>query len=75
MAPSALRPPKELRGWAKLVVPAGTTSTATIELGAAAFQHWDVATNGWLVEPGEYDLVIAASAVDIRQTIRVTVGG
>ncbi len=71
---SALRPPKELRSWAKLVVPAGETRTATLELGAAAFHHWDVATNDWHVEPGEYDLVIAASAVDIRHTIRVAVG-
>jgi len=74
VAPRAQRPPKELRGWAKLVVAAGQTETAEIELGGAAFHHWDVATGRWMVEAGEYDLVVAASAVDVRHTVRVRVG-
>lgn len=72
--PSAVRPPKELRGWAKLTVAAGTTATATVTLDAQAFQHWDTATGGWLVEPGGYDLVIAASATDERSSVRVHIG-
>ena len=73
VAPSAIRPPKELKAWEKLVVPAGSTAEATLEFGPEAFHHWDTATNAWMIEPGEYDLVIAASAADERARVRITV--
>jgi beta-glucosidase len=73
VAPSAVRPPKELKNWSKHVVAAGSTSDVTLEFGPEAFQHWDVASNGWIVEPGEYDLVIAASAADERSHLRITI--
>ncbi len=40
-----------------------------------AFRRWDTATDGWLVEPGEYDLVLATSsaAIDERQRHRITI--
>lgn len=72
--PTTRRPPKELRGWTKLVVPAGTATTATVALDAHAFQHWDTATRGWLIERGDYDVVVAASAGDERGRVRVTIG-
>ncbi len=73
LAPRAQRPPKELKAWAKIVVAAGATSTTTLDFGPAAFHHWDTATGAWLIEPGEYDLVIAASATDEHSRIRITV--
>jgi beta-glucosidase len=73
IAPAAVRPPKELKAWSKQVVAAGATADVTLELGPDAFHCWDTATNGWIVEPGEYDLVIAASAGDERGRVRVTV--
>ena len=30
--------------------------------------------HGWTVDPGDYDLVVAASAGDVRSTVRVSVG-
>ena len=72
-APSAVRPPKELKAWAKLVTPAGTTTNATLEFGPDAFHHWDTATAGWTIEPGEYDLVIASSAEVEHARVRLTV--
>ena len=73
VAPSAVRPPKELKTWAKLVVAAGSTVDATLEFGPDSFHHWDTATAGWLVEPGDYDLVIASSAEAEHARVRVTV--
>jgi beta-glucosidase len=73
VSPTAVRPPKELKAWAKLVVPAGSTSEVALEFGPDAFHRWDPATNAWLVEPGEYDLVIAASATDERSRVRITI--
>ncbi len=71
--PTCVRPLKELRAWTKLVVPAGATEAVTLTFGPDAFQRWDPATNDWLVEPGEYDLVLAASAADERGRVRVTI--
>jgi len=71
--PKCTRPPKELKGWDKLVVRAGNTVEAVIELDETAFHRWDTATNDWLVEPGDYDIIIAASAADIRQCHRMTI--
>jgi beta-glucosidase len=70
---SAVRPPKELRTWAKRIVPAGTTESIELRFGPEAFQHWDTATNRWRVAPGEYDLVIAASAADEHARLPITV--
>lgn len=67
------RPPKELKAWAKLVVPAGSSSDVALEFGPDAFHHWDTATGAWTVEPGEYDLVIASSAEQEHARIRLTV--
>ena len=71
--PSAVRPPKELKAWAKLVVPEGSTADATLHFGPDAFHCWDTATGAWTIEPGDYDLVIAASAADERSRIRITI--
>ncbi|RLE23784.1 MAG: hypothetical protein DRJ50_05655 [Actinobacteria bacterium] len=71
--PTATRPPKELRVWAKATVPAGETKRFGLTFGPEAFHHWDTATNGWAVDPGEYDLVIAESAGVERSRIRITI--
>lgn len=67
------RPPKELRSWTKLVVPAGTTTTASVTFGADAFHHWDLATAAWRTEPGEYDLVIASSSAAEHRRLRIQI--
>jgi beta-glucosidase len=72
VSPACIRPLKELKAWDKLVVRPGRTVDAVIELDETAFQRWDTATGGWIVEPGEYDIVIAASAIDERQRHRIT---
>ena len=70
----AKRPPKELKAWAKSVVAAGTTrGRSMLEFGPDAFHHWDAATRAWIVEPGDYDLVIASSAGVEHARIRITV--
>ena len=73
VSPSASRPPKELKAWHKFVVPAGTTSTATVALGPDAFHHWDTATGAWTVEAGDYDIVIAESATREHRRVRVRI--
>jgi beta-glucosidase len=71
--PSCVRPPKELRAWSKVVVAPWSASEVVLRFGPEAFRRWDPASGGWVVEPGEYDLVVAASAADERGRVRITV--
>ncbi len=71
--PGRVRPPKELRAWAKRVVVAGTTETVTLTFGPDAFHHWDPAVGAWVVSPGEYDIVVAESATAERARLRVSI--
>lgn len=67
------RPPKELKAWRKLTVRGATTVNAILEFGPDAFHRWDTATSTWVVEPGEYDLVIASSAAPVAEHARLRV--
>jgi len=60
------RPQKELAGFAKLTVTPGSTATARVRLRDRSFARWDAADHGWAIDPGGYELLIAASAVDVR---------
>ena len=70
---ACIRPPKELKTWDKFVVEPGASQTAQLNFPRSAFRRWDTATSDWIVEAGEYELVIAASATDVRQRLQVTV--
>ncbi len=72
--PPVEREPKALRVWDKQVVPAGTTASCVLVFGPEAFRRWDDVAHRWTVDPGAYDLVVAASATDVRSTVRVQVG-
>ena len=61
---------RHLAGFAKVRTDAGASATARIELGEVAFRRWDVDSGGWVVDEGDDDLVVAASAVDRRSRVR-----
>lgn len=73
IAPSATRPPKELRAWAKASVAAGETHQLELTFGPDAFHHWDTASDGWIVEPGDYDIILSESSEVEIFRIRVTI--
>ena len=66
------RPPKELKGFAKVALEPGETKTVSISLDFRAFAYYDPAYGQWVTEDGEFDLLIGASAADIRATLPVT---
>jgi beta-glucosidase len=67
-----VRPPKELKGFAKIELRPGETKTATIRLDSRAFAYYHPAHWQWITEDGEFDILIGASAADIRFTETVT---
>jgi beta-glucosidase len=44
-------------------------------LPPSAFEFYDPAQKRWVLEPGEFEIIVAASAVDVRLRASVTVGG
>jgi beta-glucosidase len=71
LASRLVRPPQELKGFAKVMVEPGETKTVTIELNERAFSYWDPAEAAWVCEPGEFELRVGSSSRDIRTTVAV----
>ncbi len=67
-----VRPEKELKGFAKVELQPGETKTVSIPLDFRAFAYYHPEYKQWITEDGEFDLLIAASAADIRQRLAVT---
>jgi beta-glucosidase len=63
---SVPRPAKELKGFDKLWLKAGETKTASFTLTQRDLSFWDVNTNNWLAESGQFEVMIGASVADIR---------
>jgi beta-glucosidase len=70
--PPVEREPKALRAWAKAVVSPGATRHLELRFGPEAFRRWDDGAGRWTIDPGRYDLLLAASATDIRAAIPLT---
>ncbi|NSW53237.1 MAG: glycoside hydrolase family 3 C-terminal domain-containing protein [Anaerolineae bacterium] len=70
---SVFRPEKELKGFAKVELAAGEEKEVSITLGSRAFAYYDTAAQDWLVEDGAFEILIGASAADIRLVERVEI--
>jgi beta-glucosidase len=67
-----VRPEKELKGFAKVELQPGETRSVSIPLDFRAFAYYHPEYKRWITEDGDFELLIAASATDIRQTLSVT---
>lgn len=66
------RPEKELKGFAKVELQPGETKSVSIPLDFRAFAYYHPEYRQWITEDGDCDILIAASAEDVRQTLTVT---
>jgi len=66
------RPPKELKGFAKVRLEPGETSRVDLELDERTFAYYDPAHGRWVADAGDFDLLVGASSADIRLRTRVT---
>ena len=69
------RPAKELKGFQKVFLKAGESKKVTIQLDDKAFRYFNVNTNQFEVEGGEWNILIGASAADIKLSGTVSVKG
>jgi beta-glucosidase len=70
------RPPKELKGFAKVRLEAGESRRVTVELGPRAFSYYDVASGGWRAEAGEFEVLVGRSSaeIELRGKVRLPSG-
>lgn len=67
------RPVKELRAFEKVFLKAGEEKKVSVELSKRAFAFWNININDWMVETGEFDILIGASSREIRLSKTITV--
>lgn len=63
---SVPRPPKELKGFAKIQLRPGESRRVQVALRPSALAFFDVDTQKWKVEPGAYEIQLGCSSRDIR---------
>lgn len=70
-----MRAPKELKGFSKVELDPSQSQIVEIALDQRSFSYYDVAKKDWGMEDGIYQIYIAASSRDIRQTEELRVSG
>ncbi|MEU4527946.1 glycoside hydrolase family 3 C-terminal domain-containing protein [Micromonospora ureilytica] len=68
-------PIRQLKAFQQVKLAPGETRTVTLRLPAADLAHWDVTRSRWVVESSVHDLMVGASAEDIRARAAVRVRG
>jgi beta-glucosidase len=63
---SVYRPDKELRGFTKLELLPGQETQVSLPLGQRAFAFFDPHSRDWVVEAGDFEILVGASSRDIR---------
>jgi beta-glucosidase len=63
-----------LKAFRKIALEHNDVMQVELELPERAFAFWDVGSNSWRAEPGEFEIRVGASSRDIRLTQRFTYG-
>lgn len=66
------RPIKELKDFEKIFLKAGEEKTADFTITKDQLQFYDDRRQDWIVESGDFDVLIGASSTDIKQKISFT---
>ena len=57
---------KELKGFEKVFLNPGETKQVTVVLDRRAFSYYDVTGQQWTVAPGDFDIYVGRSSVQIE---------
>ena len=67
------QPKLALCGFMRANFKAGETKRAAFGIQANQFRYWDTAQKKYVVEPGEYELLIGGSSDDVRLRVPFTI--
>ena len=70
---SVARPDKELKAFKKIHLEAGRSKMVAFELDERAFKFYDIKKKEWIIEPGDFDILIGTSSQDIVLGERITI--
>merc|ERR1712146_63395 len=65
---SAGEPPRQLKGFEKVILAPGAKTTVTFDLRPRDLSIWDVKQHAWSPVSGTFEVAVGASSRDIRQT-------
>ncbi|MEN8230846.1 MAG: glycoside hydrolase family 3 C-terminal domain-containing protein [Bacteroidota bacterium] len=63
---SVYRPEKELKGFEKVMLKPGETRTVSMELDNYAFSFYSEEKSNWVIEPGEFIILVGNSSRNIK---------
>lgn len=69
---SVVVPNIQLKGFSKVEIAAGATETVEIELDVAELGLWDLGLE-YVVEPGDFTILVGSSSADFRANTTLTV--
>jgi beta-glucosidase len=67
------RPVRELKGFAKVALAAGTSQTVSVELDQRSFSFWSSELGRWAVEAGDFTIGVGRNSRDLSLTETITV--
>jgi len=73
LTPSISRPQHELKAFKKVSLKAGESADVDFLLGPDAFSYFNVKTNRWQVDPGEYEIQAGISSRKILRSAKITI--
>ena len=65
---SVERPIKELKGFEKVMLKPGQSKVVKTEFNKRSFAFFDTKQRKWVVEPGQFKVLVGSSSRDIRLT-------
>lgn len=70
---SIFRPEKELKGFKKVFIKAGEQTSVSITLDKRSFAYYNALEKDWIVESGDFEILVGSSSRDIKlnQTVSV----
>ncbi|MBT7776002.1 MAG: beta-glucosidase, partial [Anaerolineae bacterium] len=69
---SLIRPSKELKAFVKIELKEGESKTIDLALNKSDLAFYDEARKAWVVEPGEFEVLVGRSTGDIRLSAKFT---
>lgn len=68
------RPARELKGFARINLRAGTTQRVRVLLDSRAFSYFDVRTHEWRVDPNEFTILVGRSVdqIELKGSLTLT---
>ena len=68
---SIVRPVKELKGFEKVFLQPGESKKVIISLSEDAFKFYDINTKSWVLENGEFEILVGNSSANILQKSKI----